>query len=398
VTHNWHKRDNIELSEEKMKFKKIKIAVCSAMIILSVTACSSDKDKVVATPLPVVQNPTALKMTWHGRTGNGTNKSISNFAPALVDGTLYTVSQNGTVMAYDAKNGHVLWKQTLKTKISSAPTVGDDKLFVNDGKAELVALNASTGAKLYSVALPNQSFAAPAYDNGTVVVKTVDETLAAFNAADGSKVWSYEGNAPNMILQGGSSPIIDDGIVIFGSNDGQVTLVTLDKGQLLWQRQVVEPNGVSDIARMVDIDANPLISNNVIYVASYQGEIVALDKFKAQPIWKHRLSTRSGLVLSGSSLFVTDSHGRVWAFDAASGKVLWKQNQLHGRTLTAPVILGNDIVVADDQGNIHWLSQTDGHFIARVQLDKEGIASAPVASNNMVYVMSNKGDVAAYQL
>ena len=259
-------------------------------------------------------------------------------------------------------------------------------------------MNASTGAQLYTIALPNKSFAAPAYDNGTVVVKTVDETVAAFNSADGSKLWSYEGNSPNMILQGGSSPVIDDGIVIFGTNDGQMTLVTLDKGQLLWQRQVVEPNGISDIARMVDIDANPLISNNVIYVGSYQGDIVAIDKFKAQPIWKHRLSTRSGLVLSGSSLFVTDSHGRIWAFDIASGKVMWKQNQLHGRSLTAPAVVGDDIVVADDQGDIHWLSQADGHFVARVQLDKKGIASAPVAYNNKAYVMSNSGDVAAYQL
>ena len=381
-----------------MNFKKIKIAACGAMILLSMAACSSDKDKVVATPLAAVQNPSSIKMVWHNHTGNGTNKAIINFAPALADGTLYTVSQNGTVEAYDAETGRVLWKQTLKAKISSAPTVGDDKVFVNDSKAELVALNASTGAQLYTIALPNKSFAAPAYDNGTVVVKTVDETVAAFNSADGSKLWSYEGNSPNMILQGGSSPVIDDGIVIFGTNDGQMTLVTLDKGQLLWQRQVVEPNGISDIARMVDIDANPLISNNVIYVGSYQGDIVAIDKFKAQPIWKHRLSTRSGLVLSGSSLFVTDSHGRIWAFDIASGKVMWKQNQLHGRSLTAPAVVGDDIVVADDQGDIHWLSQADGHFVARVQLDKKGIASAPVAYNNKAYVMSNSGDVAAYQL
>lgn len=367
-------------------------------LLLALSACSSDTDTAQAKPLATVKNPSSLKMVWKGSTGNGDGKTAIDFAPVLADGTLYTVSQNGSLVAYDAQKGRVLWKQKSKTPLSSAATVGAGKLFVNDNEGELLVFNASNGAKLLTANLPNQSFSAPAYANGMVVVKTVDEQMVALNAEDGSKIWSFEGNAPSMILQGGSSPTIDNDIVVQGGADGQVTLVTLDKGQLLWQRPVIQPSGISDIARMVDIDADPVVKGDTIYVASYQGSIVAIDKFKATPIWQHALSTRNNLALTNSALFATDAKGRVWAFDPATGKVLWRQNKLLGRILTAPVVVGDNIAIADNLGDVHWLSQADGHFVARVQMDKKGIASSPVAEGNRVFVMSNKGAVAAYEL
>ena len=381
-----------------MNKNTIKAVLVGALLLLGLTACSSDKETVETKPLATVQNPSTLKMVWRGHTGDGNGKNIVNYAPVLADGKLYTVSENGTMVAYNAQNGQIVWQQKAGTRLTSGPAVGDDKLFVNGNQGELLAFNTSNGAKLYTATLPNRSFAAPAYSNGIVIAKTIDEQMLAFHSNDGSQIWTYEGNVPNMILQGGSSPVINDSIVVQGSADGKVTLVTLDKGQLLWQRAAVEPNGVSDISRMVDIDANPLIRNNVIYVGSYQGSLVALDKFKAAVIWEHRLSTRSGLAMSANALFVTDTKGRVWAFNPATGKVLWRQNKLFNRTLTAPVIVGDNIVVADNKGDVHWLSQTDGHFVARVQMDKKGIASNPVANENTVFVMSSKGVVAAYSL
>lgn len=381
-----------------MKKNRLIVALIGTLLLLGLSACSSDKDKFTPKPLAPLQNPAGLKTVWRGHTGNGNDKNSNSYTPVLADGQLYTVSENGAMVVYNAKTGHVVWQKKAGTALTSGPAVGDGKLFVNGSQGELLAFNANDGTKLFTTNLPNRSFAAPAYSNGIVITKTIDEQMLAFHANDGSLIWSYEGNVPNMILQGGSSPVINDGVVVQGGADGKVTLVTLDKGQLLWQRPVVEPSGVSDLSRMVDIDANPLINNNVIYVGTYQGSLVAIDKFKAALIWQHRLSTRSGLALSSNGLFVSDAKGRVWAFDPATGKVLWRQNKLFGRTLTAPVITGDNVVVADAQGEVHWLSQSDGHFVARVEMDKKGIVSNPVADGNTVFVMSTKGDVAAYSL
>lgn len=372
--------------------------IMTLVLLLSLSACSSDATKAQTKPLAAVQNPADLKIVWKGHTGNGNAKTDINFSPAFAEDTLYTVSQNGNMVAYDAKNGRIRWQQKNKTPFSSAPTVGDGKLFVNGDAGELWVFDASNGKKLLSLDLPNKSFSAPAYSNDTVLVKTVDEVTLAFNAEDGALRWRYESDVPDMILEGGSSPVISDDIVVQGSAEGRVTLLTLDKGQLLWQRRLVEPEGISDISRMVDIDADPLVKNGIIYIASYQGKLVALDKFKAMPIWEHDLSTRNDLALTDSALFATDAKGKIWAFDPTTGKVLWRQNNLSGRILTAPVVTGENIVVADNLGNIHWLSQSDGHFVARVQMDKKGISSTPVAAENRVFVMSNQGAVGAYQL
>ncbi len=380
-----------------MKIQKLNLAMASLALLLGITACSSDANKTTEKALPTIQNAENVHAVWQGSTGDGVGKSSLNFAPALSDNTVYTASQNGMLIAQDSKTGKVIWSQKLKNAITSALTVGDGTVFVNTDSGELLALNGHTGAQIFKITLPNKSFASAAYSNGIVIDKTVDETLLAVNASTGATFWTFKASAPSMILEGGSSPTIDENIVIEGSADGQLTLLTLDQGQMLWQRKVVEPNGISDISRMVDIDSDPVSRGNIIYVASYQGNLSAIDKFKAEPLWTHRLSTRTNLALNDQTIFLSDTKGRVWAFDANTGRVLWKQNQLLGRILTAPVLINDNLVLADNTGMVHWLSQDDGHFTARVFLDKSGINSDPSTDGEKVFVMANNGKLAAYQ-
>ena len=61
--------------------------------------------------------------------------------------------------------------------------------------------------------------------------------------------------------------------------------------------------------------------------------------------------------------------------------------------------MNDTVVVADGEGYIHWLSQTDGNIVARTQAIKnKSILAAPVVIDNTVYVTAQNGDVASYQL
>ena len=78
-----------------------------------------------------------------------------------------------------------------------------------------------------------------------------------------------------------------------------------------------------------------------------------------------------------------------------NGGDLWKQDELHQRRLTAPVPVKDKLVLGDLQGYVHVLSQEDGSLLARVEVDDEPIEAAPVIYDDIVYVYTSGGKLAA---
>jgi outer membrane protein assembly factor BamB len=56
------------------------------------------------------------------------------------------------------------------------------------------------------------------------------------------------------------------------------------------------------------------------------------------------------------------------------------------------------LVVADQEGFLHWLNKQDGHFIARNRVTGFGILATPIVRDNTVYLLTRDGHLAAYTL
>ena len=91
---------------------------------------------------------------------------------------------------------------------------------------------------------------------------------------------------------------------------------------------------------------------------------------------------------------MADASSKVWAFDEDSGAVNWRQNSLLGREITGPVIYNNALVVADNYGYLHFMSLTDGHFLARVSIGNGALAQ-PISYAGNLYVYTSNGKLIA---
>ena len=54
------------------------------------------------------------------------------------------------------------------------------------------------------------------------------------------------------------------------------------------------------------------------------------------------------------------------------------------------------MAVADSEGYLHLLSQTDGHFVARAKVDGSGVNAPMVTDGERLYVLANDGSITAY--
>ena len=79
--------------------------------------------------------------------------------PTIVDGRLYTGSNDGTVYALDARSGCIYWMFQAQTLVRAAVVIGPGpRAYVGDLDSNLYALNADTGALLWQKRLDSQPF------------------------------------------------------------------------------------------------------------------------------------------------------------------------------------------------------------------------------------------------
>jgi len=104
------------------------------------------------------------------------------------------------------------------------------------------------------------------------------------------------------------------------------------------------------------------------------------------------------MTADGHALYLSDDQGDVWALDRSSGAALWKQEKLRHRSISAPVLFGKYLVVADFQGYLHWLARDDGRLVGRYHVDDAGMVNAPFPSGNRLYILDRSGAVVALRM
>ena len=346
------------------------------------------------TPLASISSPITVNKVWSKNVG-GTHRAV-NLQPIYINQSIYAASQDGTVTALDYKSGDIEWQINTQSRLGGGPGVGDHLVLLGTREGEVIALAADKGKELWRSRVTSEVLSVPIAVAGIVVVGSIDGRLFGLSTADGSRLWTYDRTVPVLTLRGSSSPTLAGGLIIYGSDGGKLTAISLKEGLPIWEKSVAYPSGRSELDRIVDIDGDPLVINGVIYAASYQGVVVALDLETGGTIWSKELATSTDMSADESNIYVTDSDGNVWALDRRSGAALWKQDKLRFRNVTGPAVDGRHIVVADLEGYLHWLSVEDGSLVGRVKAGSTAINIPPLVVDGLIYSYSLDGELSVY--
>ncbi|MFK7160661.1 outer membrane protein assembly factor BamB [Marinospirillum sp. MEB164] len=349
-------------------------------------------------PLPEFERSAQLERVWRDHSGAGEGWRGYRLTPILQDELLISVDAQGWVQTFDRERRRLLWSYELPSGASASPVLAEGRLYITTQNADLFALDPQTGAHLWQVRLPSEALSPVAVQGDLLAVLSGDGRVSAFHAETGRALWTYDSLMPSLTLRGSASPLITPIQVYVGLANGK--LVSLDRrtGQLRWEAQVAQPQGRTDIERLVDLDGTPVLHQNVLYVTSFQGQTQALDAFTGRPRWSRDLSSYHAPLRIDRQLIVVDEASRVYALDLATGRTLWMQEDLFGRQLTAPVALGSTLVVADYQGFIHLIDAASGRIIGRQSFDLDGIQSTPRIDQDYLLVHSHRGRLGLFRL
>ncbi|MFC3907619.1 outer membrane protein assembly factor BamB [Legionella dresdenensis] len=377
----------------------MKKTVLSLALLAGLTSCSTVDDYMLGkdnTPAPSALEPITakqkLKTKWDVVAGS-TLKSTTflKLKPVTVGNIIYTADASGIINAINKQNGNLVWNKKISSNIVSGPTVAAGHIAVGTDDAKIVILKESNGEEAWQTRVSSDVLSKPVIAHNKVIAKTIDGNLYAFDLNSGKQLWLTDHGSPSLILKASSSPIVvDNRLILVGYSDGKLDAVDIESGEVLWQRSIAYASGSSDVERLVDIDADPIVQGDTAYLASYQGYVGALSLANGEFVWRKPASTYKNIVIGGDTLYMTDSDDVVWALSKKTGKVSWKQVGLKARGLTEPVLSGNRLIIGDKTGMLHVLSTQNGEFLARTQLSG-AIIIAPTVDNNNVYVMTANG-------
>ena len=378
-------------------YKKLFLIFIMTMGLLT-AGCSSDEDKEEPMELESFDEQIDVSRVWKESIGSGSDDQYLKLTPIILGSSIYAIDHNGLLVAIDKVNGDELWEAEYDEPVSGGLGGDHSQLYFATYQGEVVAVDREGGMEKWRVLLTSEVLAPPTSNGRLVVVQSIDGKVVGLSAADGELLWRYDSNAPVLSIRGTASPLIGDDFTVVGFANGELIAFNNATGAPAWSVNVGIAKGRTELERLVDIDGQPVVKDDVVYSVSYQGKFSAIHLPTGKEIWSKQQSSYRGVGLGFGNVYIAASDDVVVAYNLATRSEVWRQENLKFRQLTAPRSFGSMTVVADFEGYIHFLSQIDGRFMGRVQLDSDGIRAPMLIDGDMLYIFSNSGDLAAYKI
>lgn len=344
---------------------------CSALDFLNPFASSGPK---MAELRPFTATAEA-RIAWQESVGKAGDYA---FAPAVVGNSVYAAAADGRLVRLD--DGREVWRIKAAPALSGGVGADGELVVVGTAKGDVLAFAAADGKALWKAKASSEVIAVPAVTGDAVIVRSVDHRLAAYDLRDGKRKWLYQRPGMPLSLRVTAPPLVVDRYVFAGFPGGKLIALNLENGAPLWEGTVALPKGATELDRVADVVAVPVLDGRMICAAAYQGRVSCFDLAGGNLIWTRDISSAAGLAIDSRFVYVSDDKGAVHALDKSSGASIWKQDKLFLRRLTAPLPRRSRIAVADVQGVVHFLDRDDGAFVARARTD-----GSPVVAPLQVY-------------
>ena len=238
---------------------------------------------------------------------SGTQQWIANVRPqrepVVGDGLLFVV-EPATLTALHVEDGTVAWQLPFTESLAMRPVWDNGWLVVSTSAGSVIAFRATDGHLIWSRDLGSPAHGLPALAADRVYVSTENGRVVALNVADGAPVWERRlGGAPNEILA------LDERLYVGATDRFFYCLMTRD-GRIDWRWRIG-----GDIVGVATSDENN------VYFAAQDNVLRALNRKSGGQQWLRALPFRPAWspVTIGGTIVVAGQSQSLRAYKIADG-------------------------------------------------------------------------------
>jgi outer membrane protein assembly factor BamB len=295
----------------------------------------------------------ALSVLFLTACTGGSNLAASSWPGVTVTESNVYVAFGKQVYALSAASGQEAWRFPEEPENTqtffAAPAASADgtQLIVAGYDKILYSVDAETGD------LAGWTFAGASNRYIADVLVTDDGVFAANGngsvyALDfaGNELWtdSYDTGEPIW-----AAPAQDGGILYFASLDHNLHAVDIASGAQVWKRDLgTASTGV------------PAIVDGVLYTGTFGSRVFALDAATGEEIWTFETVdwVFGSVAASGGVVYAGDVGGILYAIDAISGDEVWRF-EAEGGIYGGPLVIGDVVYFGTDTGQFYAVNGGD---------------------------------------
>lgn len=281
------------------------------------------------------------KLLWKAEAGGEFSAAPTTDDRCVYAATKYSDPEqghvHGTLRALSKSTGVTLWMRTLPAPLGGGLIASDKAVFAGSSDGRVYAFDKQTGLTLWINQYPEGFASEPLLSGQFVYLGSDAGNLFALDQATGRLIWQYRTHGA---IQG---PIAAaNGIIYFGSGDGYVYAFRESRGKLLWHRRT----GAA-------VQAVVLVENGLL-AASLDNFAYLLSLNKGSLVWRRQLPGRIAarpVTAPDGALFTPLSTDSAIVLSLKDGKpantlLLGDDNS----SSAAPVVVGNLVLIATSHG------------------------------------------------
>jgi outer membrane protein assembly factor BamB len=275
--------------------------------------------------------------------------TLLEFPPVIGGDHVFQLGDDGVLRALDKRSGHVFWRRGLGRLSASAPAVAGKTVFAtvldrgSGGEGGRVfALNYATGATRWSRDLPSASESSPLVDHGRIFFGSQNGTVYALNASNGNVIWTYHAGGAVK-----ASPTLSGGMLYFGDYSGHVQAVSERSGRRIW----MSGSGGALLGSGTFYSTAAAFYGR-IFLGNTDGRVYAYDASSGNLDWAVQtgayvyaspaVTNAPGL---GPTIYLGSYDGTFYALNARSGRIAWKFDA-RGKISGSATIVGHTVYFA----------------------------------------------------
>ncbi|WP_162623280.1 outer membrane protein assembly factor BamB family protein [Confluentibacter sediminis] len=312
---------------------------------------------------------------------------------------IYFGSSDGYIYSLRKEDGSLIWKFKTNGALVSAPLLSGNSLFISSRDHFVYSLNIQDGSLNWTFDMqenipdnrPGWSYfmASPIIFENQILIGSGDSYLYALDSKDGKLNWKFKTKGRIE-----ASGLLNNTTMYQPSNDGYVYALNVINGELLWRFETRGATYNSDDFNFdrSSIIAKPLLKNNLLIIASRDGNTYAVDLETHKEKWKFSYDTTWAMAstISENTVYIGWSTNNLFcALDLNTGEKKWQFNA-NSHVYTKPLVIDNDVYIGSAGGNIFKINKNTGEKLWDYNIGSE-IYSSLINDVNTIYFGSDNG-------
>lgn len=208
------------------------------------------------------------------------------------------------------------------------PVLRGDTIYAASTDGEVKAIDRSNGKTLWKTDLETSLSGGVGVYGDALFLGNADGFVLKLDASDGEELWSTR--LKGEVL---APPQANGRVVVAQTYDGKLQGLDYDSGEKLWTYDSNVP------VLTIRGTSTPIVDGDTVYAGFANGRVLAFNAANGSVLWEVRVAISQGrseierivdidgsMVLIGSELYASSYQGRVVAIDVSSGRKVWQKD------------------------------------------------------------------------